>query len=558
MMTQIETVNLKDLSSIRTVSKVVAFLFTLFAFLIPLNANAEALVSLQSYLSKDTISNVKIHDSDLIHEFYTARADKPLWLSGNRMSKDVQPILQLFANSWEHGLNPNNYAIGVLGEALKARRLDDPFYYEVLMSAAVVDYARDLSAMRVPPREINQLSKFWQPAPDARAVLEFVSKAKNPAPALESYAPQSKIYKRFQQELKMLIEQIEKGDPRESVLPISVPHTLHVGDRSAVVQDIRYRLGAELKDNGADPAVYDDELARAVMAYQARNGLKQDGVIGPRTVDVLNISLKDKLKKVLVNMERARWVQRDMPAKYVVVNIPAQTVWAIDDGKIAIEMPVIIGSKKRETNSFVTKVTGVRFNPTWTVPETIKFQDYLPMLMKDPNALNNKGIEFYWGHGKDSLSLPPSSIQWEFLSKDDIKAIRMVQGPGATNPLGRIRLHMPNQYNIYLHDTSTHGRFQNGDRALSSGCVRMERPEEMAMFILNPNKNWSADRMKSILDAGKMVDVWAHETTPIFLLYQTIWLDDQENLIYGYDVYSKDRELYNVMRKYDMLPFGKI
>ncbi|MGB1077768.1 MAG: L,D-transpeptidase family protein, partial [Bdellovibrionales bacterium] len=301
---------------------------------------------------------------------------------------------------------------------------------------------------------------------------------------------------------------------------------------------------------GEDPTIYDDRLSQYVIKFQEENGLKPDGVIGRRTIQALNVRLKDRLEQVIVNMERARWISQEMPAKYLVVNIPAQTLWAIEGNDIVHEMPVIIGRATRQTNSFVTKVTGVRFNPTWTVPETIKFEDYLPKLIEDPNYLNDKGVEFYWGSGSEALSLPPESIQWAHLSEDDIDAIRIVQKSGDTNPLGRVRLHMPNQYNIYLHDTSSPGKFHRENRALSSGCVRMLEPEKIANFVLAGKKDWSEEKMREILDEGKMRDIWTQETTPVFLLYQTVWLDSSGNLIYGQDVYSKDKQLMQVLKKY--------
>ncbi len=506
--------------------------------------------TISSYLNKSGIGQIKFYDRSGLQKFYAERDNEPVWLKGNHFSKKSEQILSVFENSWTHGLNPESYAVKALQEAFTKGLGDDPLYYEALMSAAVVLYGRDMTSMRIPPSEINQKSKFWQKPLGAYSILSFVASDRNPKAALRALPPQGAFYKSLQKELVLALEEMNKGDETESVLPLSLRKTLRVGDRHGLVEDIRYRLYAPAVQKGSDPTIYDDQLSQSVMAYQTRYGLKADGIIGGKTINALNRTLRDRSEQIIVNLERLRWIAPDMPEKYLIVNIPAQTLWAMEEGKVVHEMPVIIGRFKRQTNSFITKVTGVRFNPTWTVPETIKFEDYVPKLTEDPNYLNDKGVEFFWGSGADALTLPPEAIQWEHLSRGDIKAIRMVQGPGVNNPLGRIRLHMPNQYNIYLHDTNNQGYFEKEDRALSSGCVRMSDPKKIAQFVLKSNKNWAEENMQTLLDKGKMRDVMLKKTIPVYILYQTIWGDDEGKLVYGQDVYGRDKLLMKTLKKY--------
>lgn len=508
----------------------------------------------KSYLSKSGISNIRFHDKSGVIGFYENDEDHFLWMKKDRFSSRAKGVVSVLEQSWQHGLNPEHYAVSELRNALDMKKLDRVSYYDVLLSAALVRYGQDLTSMRVPPSEIHQNARFWRKPLSAEYILGAVSDSRNVEKTLQSFAPQSRIYRKLQEELLSLFDQRENGDKTESVLPIQFRGSLRVGDSHGVIPDIRYRLNVKAPKDDLQRNVYDDALAKAVMAYQSAHGLKPDGIIGGKSKDALNKTLEDRIRQVLVNMERVRWLEPELPEKYLIVNIPAQTLWAVDNNKVAFEMPVIVGRKKRQTKSFVTTVTGVRFNPTWTVPETIKFEDYLPKLQEDPNYLNKKGVEFVWGRGKDALSLPPESIQWEHLSTADIKSIRMVQGSGANNPLGRIRLHMPNRYNIYLHDTNNKGKFSREDRALSSGCVRMSDPKRIAQFVLAGNDDWSDDKMTRILDKGKMRDIGATKKIPVYLLYQTIWENGDGALVFGNDIYAQDTLLSKILNKYKAIP----
>ncbi len=254
-------------------------------------------------------------------------------------------------------------------------------------------------------------------------------------------------------------------------------------------------------------------------------------------------------------MERLRWVADEKPNRFIVVNIPSATLWAIEEGQVAFEMPVVIGRKKRETLSFVTTIHGVRFNPTWTVPPTIKKEDIVPQLIENPGYLADKGMELYDGYGKDAPTLDPSVVDWANITESEMKGLRMVQIPGAHNPLGRIRVLMPNSHNIYLHDTNDKSLFWRADRAKSSGCVRLKDPEKVAEFVMKAKNSWNEKSLKKMLDKPKTSDIYTSERMPVYLLYYTTWIGDKGQIVYGYDVYDKDRELLQLIEKLDGIPF---
>jgi len=244
-------------------------------------------------------------------------------------------------------------------------------------------------------------------------------------------------------------------------------------------------------------------------------------------------------------MERIRWEDQDKPDRYLLVNIPNELLWAIDGGRIEVQMPVVVGRPERATNAFNAKITGVRINPTWTIPPTIKKEDFATKLRRNAAYLDNRGIKVYKG-GK---AIRSSSVNWNNVSENQLGAYTMVQGPGSTNPLGRYRVLMNNPYNIYLHDTPTKTYFARANRALSSGCVRLEDAELITDFILRKNPDWNEARKQEILESGEMTEVSAGESLPVYLQYKTVWLGDNDQLVFGNDIYEEDRNLFNALRK---------
>ncbi len=496
----------------------------------PVQADIRALAQ------KTHISVLPIEDTKSFYTFYQERNFEPLWTNNG----DIKGVIEVFENSWTHGLNPQNYLSDILLDLVSSPHDIDKAALDVMMSAAVVRYGRDLTGMRVTPDEIGQTSAAWRKPVSAYAILDYVTGESNRREALEALPPQSKLYSSLRKELVRQIEDLDKSDPFEHVLPIRVQGTLRSGDRHGVVHNIRYRLGME-----AEPYndVYDDNLVKALMQFQQANGLRPDGLIGQQTLDAMNKTRQDKIDQIIANLERIRWLDPRKPNKYLIVNIPAQTLWAVENNQIALEMPVVVGRRGRETMSFQARVTGVRFNPTWTVPKTIKSEDYIPKLKENPHYLDDKNVTFIKGWGENEQVIPAEEIDWQSLTENEIKQIRIVQSSGTNNPLGRIRLLMYNKYDIFLHDTNTDQYFGHSARALSSGCVRMSQPERVANFVLADNASWSNDVLQDVLAKGKMRDIPATTKIPVYLIYQSAWMDDTGRLVFSPDLYEWDRAL---------------
>ena len=502
-----------------------------------------------SALQVGKIDNIRFEDTSGLITFYEQSNFRPVWASGTfnktGIIKDILPVLE---NSWTHGLNPDQYHIKTIRQHLEtANSGDDYEALDLIVSDALARYGRDMSGMRVNPSVIGQRGEYWRKPLSAKAVLTYIEEAQNKVDALENLAPRGTLYKTLQQELTRLYKEEADHKKRE---PLKISHNLKPGEKDEAILPLRRRMGFET--DPANPAhfTYDDELAASVMAFQRAHGVAQDGIVGPQTVALMNLSNEQKLKQVLANLERLRWITQNKPDRYVMVNVPSATLWAMENGQTVMEMPVVVGRQDRPTNIFTTEISGIRFNPTWTVPPTIKKDDYLPKLRKNPYYLSDRGIEIKEG----SRTIDPGTINWKKKDWAEVNAMRMVQGSSASNPLGRVRVLMDNPFNIYLHDTPSKSYFQKADRALSSGCVRMERPVEFADFILKDKADWSQTKRDEILKSGKMKEIYIANKVPVYIMYQTVWMAENDRLIYGADLYQHDEKLIAELEKIGDIP----
>lgn len=495
------------------------------------------------------LEELKLRDEEALKRFYEARNYAPAWLAtGFLTERKADKILEVLENSWRHGLNPTSYRVSEIKALMDQGGDDMAHQLDLILSDALVRYGRDLSGMRVDPRAIGQRAKYWRQPLAPLDILNHVATHTNTQEALKGLAPAGDLYERLQSELVTLY----KTNPDSAEFKaISVNGLLKPGMSNKAVLSVRERLGYDSNFAPQGAYFYDDELASSVMAFQRAQGVKPDGIIGPQTIKLMNITRDDRIHQILVNLERLRWVEPNKPERYVMVNVPSATLWAVSNNKVELEMPVVVGRPERATNIFTTQITGIRFNPRWTVPPTIKRDDYLPKLRKDPYYLSDRGIELV---DRDNMTVDPGLIDWQEKTWSEVNQMRMVQGSGSQNPLGLVRVIMENPFNIYLHDTPTKSYFKRTNRALSSGCVRMSEPQKLADFVLAPNDNWSQERKDQIMAAGKERNISAQKPLPVYILYQTVWLGDQGQIVYGQDIYDQDNKLLKELKKVDGLP----
>lgn len=488
-------------------------------------------------------------DKAVTDKFYRDREGRPFWTRESGLTAQGEDLLEAIEKAWTHGLNPARYHLAEIEKLIDKNGKQE--ILEKTLSDSYARLARDLSGMRVSPASLGLESVGWlKPAKAARA-FEILAQEGDVEDALAYFTPQGGTYKKLRAELIRLSK--EPPPASEKLLPIRLPGQIKPGMSHPDIAKVRARLGAGSRRER--PEYYDDALAAAVMRFQRENGLNADGVIGAKTLQLLNRTRADKIRQLMLNLERLRWLPDKKPDRFIVVNVPTMTLWAIDKGRVALDMPVIVGKPERPTKSFVAQITGVRFNPTWTVPPTIRREDIFPKMQEDPAYMSDKGMRVARiDENGQAVALDPASLDWEDMTDEELARLRMVQGAGTNNPLGKIRILMPNSFDMYLHDTNHPDYFNAPDRMISSGCMRMKDPEAVAAFILAGEEGWSRDKMDALIASGKTIDVPVKRRMPVYVLYYTAWVGEDGRVVYGLDAYGEDAALYKALRAIDGIP----
>lgn len=301
--------------------------------------------------------------------------------------------------------------------------------------------------------------------------------------------------------------------------------TIKPGEQTEAIRQIRKRLvitGEIEKDNGSD--VYDNEIKEGLITFQKRNGFNRDSIINLEHIAALNISVDDYIKKIVVNMERCRW----LPANFVtaneaiLVNIPAYHMNYYEDGKITFDSDVIVGSQMHETVIFNGEMSYLAFSPYWNIPQSIVKNEIQPGIDREgDDYLKNRNME--WNDG------------------------RVRQLPGKNNSLGLVKFMFPNENNIYLHDTPAKSLFKNEDRARSHGCIRVAKARDLAIKILEDDKNWTTKKIDEAMNAGKESTYHLKDKIPVYIGYFTAWVDEDDTVRFYEDVYNRDGKLADLL-----------
>ncbi|UOE46637.1 L,D-transpeptidase family protein [Mucilaginibacter sp. SMC90] len=345
-------------------------------------------------------------------------------------------------------------------------------------------------------------------------------------PSQQSSAINEPVYRQYDL-LKNFLAKYRALEANESWEPIKVSKKLKPGDSSAVVSQIKTRLykvedfkGDTLSNN------FDDELKSAITQFQQRHGLAADGLPGPGTIAEMNVPLKSRIKQIIVNMERCRWLPVSLNSEYLAVNIPEFKLHVYRGDSLLWSCNVVVGQKVHQTVIFYGEMQYVVFSPYWNVPESIVRNEVLPAIRGNRNYLSEHNMIIT---GKEN-GLPV--IQ---------------QKPGPANSLGLVKFLFPNSYSIYLHDTPSRSLFGESSRAFSHGCIRVGEPAKLASFLLKYDSTWTAPRINKAMHLGKEQQVRLKQKMPVFIAYFTAFTDRNNLLNFRKDIYDRDDQLASMI-----------
>ncbi len=451
-----------------------------------------------------------------VDAYYQARSYAPVWVDDGIENKRAKAATAYLGGVDADGLDPADYIVPSFAgdEAALAEA-------ELKMTAAVLMYARHASTGRIHYSRVSPDILYNLVTPEPAEVLGKVIEAKNVGQALDGFEPPHAAYKA----LKAKLAEARGGGASGR---ISNGQALKVGMDDPRVPMLRARFGLP---EAAD-TTFDKTLADAVKDYQKQRRLKPTGVFDNATVDALNGPRNEREADIIIaNMERWRWIPRDLGKAYVMVNIPEFMLRVYDQGSLAWQTRVVVGLGGAKATPLLTETMKyITINPTWHVPQSIVHREYLPALAQDPTVLARMGLQV--SYGRDG-------------------SVSITQPPGAGNALGRIRFNFPNKFSVYQHDTPDKYMFASERRAASHGCMRVQYPDQYAEVLLriaNPHDApLSAERIRAMYGTGER-DIQLQYQIPVHLTYQTAYVDGSGHLVLREDIYGRDAKLISLLK----------
>jgi len=286
---------------------------------------------------------------------------------------------------------------------------------------------------------------------------------------------------------------------------------------------------------------YNDSIQNALKDFQKEHDLQIDGLLGNTTIKNLNYTKEDRLHQILVNLERWRWYPKDLGEHYIIVNIPNYELTVVKEGDTIRTHKTMVGTQVRRTPVFSDEIGYIIYNPTWTIPPTIKKNDVIPGASRDINYLNKKNIKIYDGSGN---VVDPADVNW---NSSKVKSYTYRQPAGPSNPLGMVKIIYPNEYMIYLHDTPSKKLFENNARAQSSGCVRVEDALGLAAYILSDQDKYGSEKIDEILKSGKTTQIKVTQSVKVHHFYWTVF-QNKDTIRYIDDIYDLDQKLWELLK----------
>jgi len=476
-------------------------------------------------------------DDERVRALYAARANAPLWV-GER----GDALARVLADAHTHGLDAAEYHVTSIALRSGSSTPDQLAERDLLLTNGLLRYARDVHRGRIAPRHRTEDADLDVRQLDPAGVVEMASGADDVQAFLDELPPHNPRYLQLR-ELLVRYRRLaaEGGWP---MLPDGPKLTPGGADPSIPVLRRQLVATGDLVSAASESTVYDEHLAAAVAAFQRRHGLVADGVIGAATRAALGIDVTARVDQIVANLERWRWFPDELGERYVQVNIADYSLELVEHGVVTLSMPVVVGRRDRMTPILASHITRLTFNPSWTVPETIARKDMLAKVRRNVDYFASEGIRVY--SRSNRFAVDPATVDWEATG---IMSFLLRQPPGPSNPLGRVRFDFPNVNAVYLHDSPSRSYFTRPVRAFSSGCIRVGRALDLAERLLSETPGWSSERRDAILGAWRTRDVTLGTPVPLYVVYQTAWLDEAGIAHFRGDVYGRDRRLVEAMQR---------
>ena len=483
--------------------------------------------------------------------FYQMRKYEPAWTRDGYPLPAADTLARAIKAADAEGLQPRDYhlerietTLAEIRQILVRNEKPDPasiITLEFLLSDAYLVYAAHLLNGRVNPETLH--ADEWTIYPARFNLARHLSKALEEGDfegSIKSLLPAQSGYGRLKTALvvnRALAEQggwpVIPGDGR-----------LEKGDKSDRVPVLRSRLkvtGDMPTPADATSDLFDEAVEEAVKRFQQRHGLYDDGIVGTRTLRALNVPVEKRIRQIELNLERWRWLPQNLGNPYILVNIAGYGLEVVENETPVLTMKIVVGTAFQKTPVFSGKMTYIEMNPFWNVPHSIATEETLKKIRENPDFFTKENMKVFTA-GQDGEAVNPASIDWSQHSEKNFP-YRLRQEPGPRNPLGRIKFMFPNKHSVYLHDTSDPQLFKKERRGFSHGCIRIEKPMDMAEFVMRGSKDWSIEKIKAVLKTKETTVANLPKPIPVHILYFTAWGNGDGTVHFLEDIYRRDERL---------------
>ncbi|MEW6516176.1 MAG: L,D-transpeptidase family protein [candidate division FCPU426 bacterium] len=516
------------------------------------------------------IKGLTIYAPGLAREFYSQRKFQPAWLRLDQPGPMAENLLKVLQQAEREGLRPEEYHLKDIQSCLRRLKQQAPSAppdenavltaasLDLLLTDAFFLYAEHLLHGRIDPTGLEvKFPGDPEPFPHVAYLEQTLARGRVEL-GLAGLSMTHPDYVK----LKAALAQYRELAGRMGHLALPAAPGLRLGDRDPRrVPMLRVKLGllGDLPQVTAkDETLFNQQVADGIKRFQERHGLPPSGELDPETLAWLNRPPAQDLAALELNLERWRWMRnlQEQP-RYILVNIPAFSLNVIERHRPMLSMRVVVGQTINRTPIFSDALRFIVLNPFWEIPPAILVRDKLYGLRYEADFFERHQIEVLRGWGSNERQVDPKTVEWRKVSLQDLtEKYRFRQSAGPNNPLGRIKFMFPNEFNVYLHDTPSRQLFSAEVRSFSSGCIRLEKPVELAVYCLRDEAFWNARRVKAAL-AGKVEQkIKLTRPIPIHILYWTAWVDAQGIIHFRRDIYGWDAALQKIWRERMRLPVG--
>ena len=482
----------------------------------------------------------QIYNLQLVKGFYEENEYEPVW-TNRELREDLFRNIESIE---EEGLFYEDYhgeELQKLLSSLDTNTEEENNFLEILLTDSFIQLSQDLATGKLNPKEIYEIWGTPLNKVDPKALLKQAIADSNIDKALESVKPKHVVY----QGLKNALKEFKKTDWRNApATKISDGKLIRPGESDERIFSVTKRLSELGYYKGRIDSTntkFNDSIQNALKEFQKDHDLQIDALLGNATIKNLNFTKEDRLHQLLINMERWRWYPRDLGDHYIIVNIPNYELSVVKDNDTVRTHKTMVGTDVRKTPIFSDEIGYIIYNPTWTIPPTIKKNDVIPGAKRDAGYLKRKNLNVYDGSGN---MLDPSNIDW---SSSKALSYTYRQPAGPSNPLGVVKIIYPNEYMIYLHDTPSKKLFDNNARAESSGCVRVQDALGLAEYLISDQNKYDSEKIEDILKSRKTTEIALTQKVQVHHFYWTAF-QKKDTIKFIDDIYDLDSKLWELLK----------